>query len=99
MNPIEIRNQIFEIIKQYRYELNTKHVRDHMCVALSAVLQIEVIDETTPEMIDKNQFYFSVMVKDKKYSMYEYLDNMIIIQRKLKLEKIKNNIINDGKNN
>jgi hypothetical protein len=88
----KIRENITEIFIRFQYEFNTPAVRKQMGNMIGQYLNRNIIDQTSAEMIDRGVYYFCVEINNRYYSLLEYIDNLIMIERRLKIEKIKSRL-------
>jgi len=92
MNVDKIRQDIKEILNRYLFEFNIEKTRNQICNDLSVYLNRNVIDKTTPQMVQNQQFDFRVKVNGTYIKLSEYLNIMILIERKEKINKILNGL-------
>jgi hypothetical protein len=83
---LDIREQIKDLMLGYRFEFNTKEVRNQMANDISLLLDKEVVDETTEQMIYNSSYYFVVKVDNNEYPLSEYL---LLYDRLRKIRKIR----------
>lgn len=92
MNTDKIKEDINQIMLRYQFEFNTEKTRKEMCYVISRYLGKKILDETTPNMVDKNVFNFVIVLDNIKYPLAYYINNLEILERKLKIQKIKSKI-------
>ena len=90
MDADKIKQDIKEILNRYLFEVNTEKTRNQICNDLSVYLNRNVIDKTTPEMVQNQQFDFRVKVNGTYIKLDEYLSMIVLIERKEKIDKILN---------
>ncbi len=86
---LDIKEQLEDIIFSYKFEFNTEEVRNQMANNISLLLDKEVVDKTTKQMIIYGSYYFVVKVDNNEYSLSEYL---LLYERLEKIKKIINNV-------
>lgn len=84
-----VKDDIDELVQQFIFQIPTPDVRKHMCNIISQYLDVEIIDRTTDEMVHKGIYFFLVKVNDKEISLLKYVDNIVSVERKNKIIKIK----------
>jgi len=88
----KIHDDINEIFLRFAFDYNTEITRKKICYLISQYLDREIIDQTSQEFVDQNKFCFMVNIDGQYYELMNYINNINIIERGLKLKKIKNKL-------
>jgi hypothetical protein len=84
---LDIRNQIKDLILRYSFEFNTEKVRNQIANDISLLLDKEVVDKTTEQIIYNNNYYFVVKVDNNEYPLSKYLLHYERLKKIKKLQK------------
>ena len=84
---LDIKEQIKDLMLGYRFEFNTKEVRNQMANHISLLLDKEVVDKTTEQMLNYSSYYFVVKVDNNEYPLSKYLLHYERLKKIKKLQK------------
>ena len=82
-------DEIKSLLEVWRFEFSTPTNRQELCKKISDYIGRDVMDRTTHDMVDKQEFCFVINCCGKEYPLLEYARNSILLDRKDKLMKIK----------
>lgn len=87
-----IERDIEDILSPYVFEINTKETREQMCYVISRYLNLTVIDKSTNYIINKGSYFFLVQIDGEEIPLKTFIDNIISIERRKKILKLKNKL-------
>jgi len=87
-----IKEDIENLVRQLAFELPTKENRKIMCDIIGNYLGEEIIDRTTDKMVDDGTYFFLVRIGNKEYPLISYIENIVTIDRKKKILKLKSKL-------